>query len=94
MEIKDIKPNTGNIEIEAEVVEIGEVREFNKFGRAGKVANAKIKDSSGEITLTLWNDQVDQVKAGDKIKLTNGWASEYKEEVQVSTGKFGKLEVI
>ncbi|HLD89222.1 MAG TPA: OB-fold nucleic acid binding domain-containing protein [Candidatus Nanoarchaeia archaeon] len=94
MEITDIKSNTGNIDVQGEIVEIGEIREFNKFGRSGKVANAKLKTSSGEITLTLWNDQVDQVKVGDKVHLINGWASEFKEEIQISTGKFGKLEVV
>ena len=94
MKIKEIQANQGNIAFEAEVISLQEPRSFNKFGKEGRVCNAVIADASGEITLTLWNDDIDKVKAGDKIKLENGWCSEYKDQKQVSAGKFGKLEVI
>ena len=29
-----------------------------------------------------------------KIHITNGWVGEYQGELQLSTGKFGKLEVV
>ncbi|HLC88462.1 MAG TPA: DNA-binding protein [Candidatus Nanoarchaeia archaeon] len=94
MKIKEIQANQGNITFEAEVISLQEPRSFNKFGKEGRVCNAVIADASGEITLTLWNDDIDKVKAGDKINLENGWCSEYKDQKQVSAGKFGKLEVI
>src|SRR3989344_1515160 len=94
MEIVDLKPRQGKIEIVAEVTEKGDVREFNKFGKTGRVCNAKIKDDSGTISLTLWNEQVDQVKVGDKIHIKNGYVNEWQGELQLTTGKFGSLEVI
>ena len=94
MEIKDVQANQGNIDIVAEVAAKDEERTFEKFGKSGRVANAKIKDATGEIKLTLWNDDVDSVKVGDKIHIQNGWCSEYKGEKQLSSGKFGKIEVV
>ncbi|MEK6857230.1 MAG: OB-fold nucleic acid binding domain-containing protein [Nanoarchaeota archaeon] len=94
MEIKDLKAGEGKIDVIGEVIEIAEPRNFDKFGKTGKVANAILKDDSGQIKLTLWNEQVDQVKEGDKIHITNGYVSEWKDEKQLSTGKFGKLEVV
>lgn len=94
MEIKDLEAGQGKIDIIVEVASMQEPRAFDKFGKSGKVANAKAKDASGEITLTLWNEQCDQVKAGMKIHITNGYVSEFKGEKQLGTGKFGKLEVV
>jgi len=94
MEIKEIQANKGNVEIVGEVVKKESPRAFDKFGKKGQVCNAQIKDVSGEVTLTLWNEDVDKIKVGDKIRLVNGWCSEYKGEKQVSTGKFGKIEVL
>ena len=94
MNIKDIKANQGNIAVEAEIVSKEEPRSFNKFGKEGRVCNALLRDASGEIALTLWNDDIDKVKVGDNIKLENGWCSEFKNQKQVSSGKFGKLEVV
>jgi len=94
MKIADIKPNQGSINIEAVVTEISEPREINKYGRTLKVATATLKDDSGEIKLTLWNDEIAKVKTGAKIRITNGYAKQFQDELQLTAGKFGKIEVI
>lgn len=94
MEIKDVAANQGNIDLVAEVVEKEEPKNFEKFGRTGKVCNARIKDETGELKLTLWNDDINKVNIGDKIHLKNGWCSEFRGEKRVSTGKFGAIEII
>ena len=94
MQIKDLQAGQGKVDVEVEIVSMDAPREFNKFGKSGKVANAKAKDASGEVTMSLWNEQCDQVKVGMKIKITNGYVSEFKGEKQLSTGKFGKLDVV
>jgi replication factor A1 len=94
MAIKDLEIRQGKVDIVVEIVEKGEIREFQKFGRTGRVCNAKVKDETGEISLTLWNEQIDQVNPGDKVHITNGYVSEFQGEKQLTTGKFGKLEVV
>ncbi len=94
MAIKDLQIRQGNVDIVLEIVDVGEPREFEKFGKAGKVSTAVAKDETGDIKLTLWNDDIDKVKAGDKIHLTNGYVSEWQGEPQLTTGKFGKLEIV
>ena len=94
MEIKDIQARQGNIDVVFTIVSKDEPRTFEKFGKEGRVCNAKGKDDSGEITLTLWNEQIDEVSIGDKVHVQNGWCSEYRDQKQLSTGKFGKLEIV
>ena len=94
MEIKDLEAKQGNVDIVVDVIEIGETREFQKFGNTGRVTNAKVKDATGEIVLTLWNEQGDQIKQGNKIHIQNGYVNEWQGEKQLTTGKFGTLEVI
>ena len=95
MEIKELQARQTNVDIKLDVTEVGEARQFEKFGKPGRVATAEAKDDKGDsIKLTLWNDDIDKVKAGDKIHLTNGYVSEWQGELQLTTGKFGKLEVV
>ncbi|MDI6737518.1 MAG: OB-fold nucleic acid binding domain-containing protein [Nanoarchaeota archaeon] len=94
MKVSDLKPRMGKVEIELEVVEVGEPREFQKFGNNGRVATATAKDDTGEIKLSLWNTEIDIVKKGSKVKITNGYVNEFQGEMQLTAGKFGKLEVI
>lgn len=82
------------MDIILDIVDVGETREFEKFGRAGRVTTAIAKDETGDIKLTLWNEDADKVKPGDKVKITNGYVSEWQGEKQLSTGKFGSLEIL
>ena len=94
MEIKDLQPKHGKVDIILQVVDKGEIREFQKFGKAGKVCTATAKDASGEIKLSLWNEQVEMVNEGDTVKITNGYVNEYQGEKQLTTGRLGKLEIV
>ena len=94
MAIKDLEVRQGDVDIVLDIIELGEVREFTKFGKTGRVASAKAKDETGEINISLWNEQIDQVKAGQKVHITNGYVNEFQGEKQLTTGKFGKLEIV
>lgn len=94
MKIIDLKPKTGNVELIATVTHVDEPREFDKAGSKGRVAKATIKDETGTCKLTLWNEQIDDIRQGEKVKITSGWADEYKGEMQVSAGKFGRIEIL
>ena len=96
MKISDIKDGDSEINVEAEVTEKSYAREVrSKYGyRPLMVAEATIKDETGIITLTLWNDQISQVKVGDKVKIENGYAKSFRSILQLSTGKYGTLTVI
>ena len=44
-------------------------------------------DGTGEIKVTLWNEDIDNVKTGDKIQITNGYVNEWQGELQLTTGR-------
>ena len=94
MQIKDLQPRQGKVELVAKIAEKGDARTIEKPNFTGKVCNAKLQDETGTIKLTLWNEQCDQVNNGDTVKISNGYVSEYQGEMQLSTGKFGSLEVV
>ena len=94
MNVKDLKPRQGNVDVVVDIIDVGAPREFQKFGKAGKVSTALAKDETGDIKITLWNEDIDKIKAGDKVHITNGYVNEWQGEMQLSTGRFGKLEVV
>ncbi len=94
MKVSELKPNTQVPEIELEIVSKGETRSWAKANSSGTVCSCAGKDESGEVSVSLWNEQANQVKEGDKIKISNGWCSEFQNEKQVSTGRQGTLEVL
>ncbi|MCD6093128.1 MAG: DNA-binding protein [Candidatus Aenigmarchaeota archaeon] len=94
MKISDINVSSKRIDIEAKVIEKEEPRDIiTKYGQT-KVANAIIEDDTGRFKLTLWGEHADKVNEGDKIKITNGFVSTFRDELQLSVGKFGRLEIL
>lgn len=94
MTIKELKAGQGNVNVQGVITEVGEIRVFNKFGRELRVANAILKDDSGTIKLTLWNDEADKYKEGNEIKIENGYVNEFQGEPQLTAGKFGKIVLL
>lgn len=94
MEIKDLQPGQGSVNIEVTVKSVEEPKTIDKYGKQLRLTNAIVTDGSGEIKLTLWNEDVDKVKAGVIIKITNGYVNEFNGEKQLTSGKFGKLEIL
>ena len=95
MNVKDLKAGQGKVDIQLMVKSVSDIRSFNKYGKELRVANAVGVDESGaEIKISLWNDDIKKVNAGDTIQITNGYVSEFNGERQLSAGKFGKIETV
>lgn len=93
MKISELKAGQGKVDIEVKVKEKKEPRTIEKYGKELKLCNTIVTDDSGDISMTLWNDDVDKVNQGDTLKITNGYVSEFNGQKQLSSGKYGKLEV-
>jgi len=96
MKAKELRPESKVDVIELTIREKGAARDFSsRTGSTGKVCDAKAVDEEGtEVSVSLWNEEIDRVQANDRIRITNGWAREWRGNLQVSAGRFGKLEVL
>jgi len=95
LNINELRDGARRVNIEGRVVDKGNTREVQSRYRPEtlRVADAVVEDDSGNMKLTLWNEQIDQVQVGDKIRIENGYVTSFKGEIQLNVGKFGKLTV-
>ncbi|MCX8196843.1 MAG: OB-fold nucleic acid binding domain-containing protein [Candidatus Micrarchaeota archaeon] len=91
MKISELKPGI-NADVEGEIVKVEPPRDIiTKFGKKTRVANATLKDDSGEILLSLWDKDADAFAEGDRVRIEKGWVSEFRGNLQLSAGKFGRI---
>jgi replication factor A1 len=79
LEIKNIVPKMRTLNLNARIVNIFPVREFESKGRKGKVASLILGDQTGTIRLTLWDQQTEiaeKLKPGMAIEVFGGYTRE------------------
>lgn len=90
--IKDIKDGMGDINLTGKVLEVSEVRTFQrKDGNSGMVGNMLIGDETGTLRVTLWDEKTDflnQIEYGDTVELVNAYAREnaFTQKVELQIG--------
>jgi len=96
VKINELRDNDRKIDIEVEIIEKSETREVkSRFtNEQYKVADVTAKDETGTINIPLWNDQIPQVRVGDRIKIENGYVKSFREVLSLNVGKYGKLTVL
>jgi len=94
MKINEIKRGISNISLQAKIIDISESREVNtKYGKRN-VADALLEDETGQIGVSLWEDQISSVAVGDTIVINGAYVTEFREKLQLNVPRSGKLEVI
>lgn len=95
MKINELKDNIRRVDVEGEIVDIPEARTVQlRMGGQARVADAELRDDTGSIKLTLWDDQIEMVKVGSKVKVENGYTNSFRGEIRLNVGRYGKLSIV
>ncbi len=95
MNIGELTNDMRHVTVEGTVEKITETRTVNlRAGGSAQVADAIITDNTGNIKLSLWDDQIKMIKEGDKILIENGYTQAFRGENSLNIGRYGKLTVL
>jgi len=94
MKVSDLKANSNVDEIVLKIVEKKEPREITKrFGGTARVCDLVGEDEDGNrVQITLWNDEIEKVDADETVIIKDGWVKEWNNQLQISTGRSGRIE--
>jgi replication factor A1 len=97
MLLGELEPGMDAIEVIGRIMEVGEVREFERDGDRGKVATLTVGDSTGTARVSLWREMTDklkELKAGDIVKLSNAYTTiGFLGGPEIQVGRDGVIEV-
>ncbi len=97
--IANLKDGNKNLELTVRVLHVHAPREYEKNGKRGVYTRLLVGDETGEITLTLWNDEakkIDKTKIerGAILKLKGANVSSYKEQLQLGLAFSGEMQFL
>jgi replication factor A1 len=95
VKIKELQDGMKRVNVKGTVTEKSDPREVtSRFkDQTYRVCTAVMRDETGTIKLTLWNDQIEMVNVNDVIRIENGYITSFRGEIQLNAGKFGTLTV-
>jgi len=94
LKIADLRSGMDRITIIGYIRNVTEKRIVEtRFGSAYK-ATATLEDETGRITLNLWRGQIDAVKAGDVVRIENGFVGSFKGNLELNVGSRGRIVVL
>ena len=97
VKIGELTDNLSNINLSATVERAFPLREFEKNGRKGTVANFTISDATGRVNLVVWNkdpELIKSIKPGFKIRVLNAYSRKRNDVLEVNVGNLGSVSVL
>lgn len=95
LKIRDMMPGMQDIEVTARVLDVYELREFErKNGGSGKVKSCLIADETGRARAVFWGKKAEDVaylKPEDMIKIKSGYVKENQGRVEVHAGERAEI---
>jgi len=93
MKISELRAGMSNVSLEAKVIDKSETKIVQtRYGKRS-VANAILEDESGEIKISLWQDQIKKVNVGDKVSISGAFVTTFRDSLQLNIPRNGKIEI-
>ncbi len=91
--IAELKPGMKSVNITFKVMSTSDERsvESSRNGETYRVLDAVVGDSTGTITMPIWNDTIDSFKEGETYTLSNGYTSLFKGNLRLHLGRLGSI---
>lgn len=98
LDIGNIVTGMNNVTVTGKIQRIFDTREFENDDGKGKVANMILADETGDVRISLWNEEVEElieegkIEQGDTIKIQNGYVKEdNRENPELRLGRSGTV---
>ncbi len=99
LKINEIPKGVGSVNALGKVLQIYGVREFNKEGRTGKVANLVLGDETATIRMVIWDEKLirdleeGEINEGDILKVRNAYSRVNNGFNELHLGSKAQIEI-
>lgn len=92
--VEELGPEDDGIEITGTIKELPTPRAVSTQYGQKKIVTCVFKDDTGEIDLTLWEEEIEAVEEGDEVRITGAYVREWADDIQLNIGRDGEIETV
>ncbi len=91
--VDELTPSTKQVNLLVKVLSMGDRKTIDsKYGGSRDLVEAVVGDETAVVTMTLWDDQIDQVAEDDVLEIDNGYVSLVRGHMRLNVGKYGSFK--
>lgn len=96
LKLSEVEPEKNVTDLIVRIVSVAPPKMINtRTGRKTQLTEVLVADETGSTILSLWGfGEGSDLSAGKVIKITDGWAKEWRGKVQLSLGRSGTYEIL
>lgn len=94
MTVEELDADADDVEIEGTIKELPTPRAVSTQYGQKKITTAVFSDDTGEIDLTLWEEEIEAVEEGDEVLITGAYVREWVDDIQLNIGRDGNIEAV
>ena len=93
--MQDLKPGMSHVNITVKILNASESKQVvTSAGIGHEILELEVGDRSGSMKLVLWDDKIIPLKAGDNVKIENGFVTSFRGAWRINVGRYGKVSKI
>ncbi|MFB6147280.1 MAG: OB-fold nucleic acid binding domain-containing protein [Candidatus Nanohaloarchaea archaeon] len=92
--VEELGPEDDDVEITGTIRELPTPRAVSTQYGQKKIVTCTFGDDTGEIDLTLWEEEIDAVEEGDEVQITGAYVREWADDIQLNIGRDGEIEPV
>ncbi len=91
--VDELTPATKQVDVLVKVLSLGDRRTIDsKYGGSRDLVEAVVGDETATVTMTLWDDQINQVDEDNVLAIDNGYVSLVRGRMRLNVGKYGSFK--
>ncbi len=94
MTVEELDAEADDVEIEGTIKRLPTPRAVSTQYGQKRITTVVFEDETGDIDLTLWEEEIDEIEEGAEVHITGAYVREWADDVQLNIGRDGDIERI
>jgi replication factor A1 len=92
--VEELDAEADDVEITGTIKRLPTPRAVSTQYGQKRITTVVFEDETGEIDLTLWEEEIDAIEEGAEVRITGAYVREWADDIQLNIGRDGDIERI
>lgn len=92
--VEELEADSDDVEIEGTIKKLPTPRAVSTQYGQKRIVTVVFEDGTGEIDLTLWEEEIDAIEEGADVQIEGAYVREWADDIQLNIGRDGNIEMV